>query len=558
MRARVGIAVLIGALAACSAQHEHDGDAAAGTGGGGDASGGRTVGAGGAAMQPAAAGGSRAHSMQPPGSATLDDAAMPSIEAGTKPDGPVATGSPDLDGDVVRCIDKAPPNSFEPDVQWSFSGYEGRDNSYVMPLVANLTDDNGDGRIDLHDIPDVVVVLFGASVSDARIVALDGATGALQFATQMGVRDDVTPALGDIDGDGLPEIVSITREQDWRVGNLVAFRHDGTLLWLGGEVTQPDLSVSFDMSCVALADMDGDGQVEILVGNALYDHTGTLQWKAATPPPMWSATTAADLDGDGKLEMVLGNAAYHHDGSEYFARHDLLPGYPQIADFDGDGSPEIALLSADGLHLLSHDGTSIATTAMNVGSMRPPAAVHDFDGDGTPELAIAGLSEFDVVRADGSIMWSAPVDDVSGWAVGTAFDFLADGTAEVVYGDEHKLSVFGDQGMVVYQGTRSSTTGIEYPVVADIDNDGSAEIVVVSNLNPADANRSPVVQAYRDKEERWIQARRIWNQHTYHVTNVYEDGRIPQHERPSWQLFNTFRTNAATEAGELCNADHVD
>ena len=256
--------------------------------------------------------------------------------------------------------------------------------------------------------------------------------------------------------------------------------------------------------------------------------------------------------------MVLGNAAYHHDGSPYFVRDDLLPGYPQIADFDGDGLPEIALLNDDGLAMLSHDGTTIALTAMSVGGRRPPAAVHDFDGDGTPELAIAGLSEFDVVRADGSLVWSAPVDDISGWAAGTAFDFLGDGTAEVVYSDEHDLFVFGEKGMPVYQGTRSSTTGIEYPVVVDVDNDGSAEIVVVSNLNPADAKRSPAVQVYRDKQERWIKARRIWNQHTYHVTNVYEDGRIPRHERPSWQLFNTFRTNAATEGGALCNAEQVD
>ena len=60
---------------------------------------------------------------------------------------------PDLDGDVMRCVDKAPPNSFEPDLQWSFAGAEGRDNSYVTPLVANLTDDNGDGRIDLRRYP---------------------------------------------------------------------------------------------------------------------------------------------------------------------------------------------------------------------------------------------------------------------------------------------------------------------------------------------------------------------------------------------------------------------
>ena len=53
--------------------------------------------------------------------------------------------------------------------------------------------------------------------------------------------------------------------------------------------------------------------------------------------------------------------------------------------------------------------------------------------------------------------------------------------------------------------------------IAVIDNDGSAEIVVVSN-----GGSQPAVQVIRDVEDRWIQARRIWNQHAYHVTNVMQ------------------------------------
>ena len=63
---------------------------------------------------------------------------------------------------------------------------------------------------------------------------------------------------------------------------------------------------------------------------------------------------------------------------------------------------------------------------------------------------------------------------------------------------------------------------------------------------------SPTVQVIRDVEDRWIQARRIWNQHTYHVTNVREDGTIPRVEPKSWELFNTFRTNIQIERGALC------
>lgn len=40
--------------------------------------------------------------------------------------------------------------------------------------------------------------------------------------------------------------------------------------------------------------------------------------------------------------------------------------------------------------------------------------------------------------------------------------------------------------------------------------------------------------------------------HAYHITNIREDGTIPQHEPKHWQLLNTFRTNAQIEGGAVC------
>ncbi|HWB77241.1 MAG TPA: hypothetical protein VG755_19880, partial [Nannocystaceae bacterium] len=56
---------------------------------------------------------------------------------------------------VGDCMMEAPPESFEPAVQWTFGASE---QSWVTPLVANFTDDDGNGEIDLCDIPDVVLV----------------------------------------------------------------------------------------------------------------------------------------------------------------------------------------------------------------------------------------------------------------------------------------------------------------------------------------------------------------------------------------------------------------
>ena len=82
--------------------------------------------------------------------------------------------------------------------------------------------------------------------------------------------------------------------------------------------------------------------------------------------------------------------------------------------------------------------------------------------------------------------------------------------------------------------------------IAVIDNDGSAEILIVS------LSGQPALQVLRDADDRWIQARRIWNQHAYYVTNVREDSTIPQQPVDNWKHFNTFRTNAQIEGGALC------
>lgn len=131
--------------------------------------------------------------------------------------------------------------------------------------------------------------------------------------------------------------------------------------------------------------------------------------------------------------------------------------------------------------------------------------VHDMDGDDQPEYAVSSATAYAVYEADASILWQAVVSDLSGLAGGTAFDFLGSGIAQAMYGDENNL-LFDGSGMTLFQSPRGSLTLIEYPVVADVDDDGSAEIVVTSN-----SANSPAVQVVRDIEDRWIQARRIWN-----------------------------------------------
>ncbi len=450
------------------------------------------------------------------------------------------------------CDEESPPDSFEPDVQWSWTSAEDP-YSVVTPLVANFTDDNLDGEIDLCDRPDILIVAkpeFQNPPLPGHLYLLDGLTGELHFKIEDEVNGAATPAIGDIDGDGLVEIVHMDTSR-----RLVAYEHDGAHKWTGAVVPKTN---DFHGAALALADVDNDGDVEIAAAASLFDHQGALLWQRDDLISIVSATTLADLDGDDDLEVVLGASAYHHDGALYYARPELSGGYPQVADLDDDPWPEVLLTNSEGISVLEHDG------AVKYKELRPtgdppngltwarPATVHDFDGDGVSEFALSSSSHYSVYERDATLVWTAEIEDPSGIAAGTAFDFLGDGVAEAMYADEFWMFIYGGGGQPLLQVPRTSRTLIEYPVVADVDNDGSAEIIVVSNETTGNEADGLTVQVIRDKRDRWIQARRIWNQHTYHVTNVREDGTIPQVEPRSWEWLNTFRTNAQIEGGGVC------
>jgi len=455
-----------------------------------------------------------------------------------------------MDG-TAACDKTAPPGSFEADIQWAFTP-PGEQSSMVTPLVANLTDDNGDGAVDLCDTPDVVLVAFVDFIGGGHIYVLDGKTGAVHYKIPEPVDAKVTPAIGDIDGDGVSEIV--TFKPGLVNGTPIAFGRGGAKKW-----ESPTPGPLFT-GAVALADLDADGDVEILAGNMVFDHTGKLLWQAAESADVYaggvSATAAGDLDGDGKMEVVFGHAAYHHDGKEYYVTREIAPGFPQIANLDDDPEPEILITNLQGISMVEHDGKiklkDLNPTGVAFGAAwGRAAAVHDMDGDRKADFALSSGNNYVAYRRDVSVIWSATIVDASGSASGTAFDCLGDGIAEAMYGDEYSMFIFDGTGKPIFKTERSSGTWIEYPVVADIDNDGSAEIVVVSDR--LKGGTQATIYVVRDKQDRWIQARRIWNQHTYHVTNVREDGTIPQHEKPSWQHLNTFRTNSQiSNTGGVC------
>src|SRR5688572_21752453 len=138
-------------------------------------------------------------------------------------DGPTSFPPP-----VSESSDDGPdvPDEWEPTLQWSFG--DGL-SSEVLPLVANLTDDDGDGSIDLCDVPDVVLITL-----DETLWVLDGATGE-PHGSFGGVFSMSSAAIADLDVDGTPEIITSTPG-----GRIAAWTPSGTQLWM----SEPDPNAS--------------------------------------------------------------------------------------------------------------------------------------------------------------------------------------------------------------------------------------------------------------------------------------------------------------------------
>jgi hypothetical protein len=454
----------------------------------------------------------------------------------------------------------APPNSFTPVLKWKWADPDPDSiGVWTIPLVANFTDDDGNGEVNLCDIPDVIVETAGTGEfsRSGKLYMLSGKDGSVE-STFGGttVDGDATPALADLDGDKVPEVIAVDQP-----GHIIIFDNKGAVKWTG-DIAQASSNEQASCGAVGVYDLDADGTPEIIYGFEVFDNHGKHKWNAPTPTntAYWCPTTsAADLDGDGKLEVIFGNSAYHQDGTVYWTLPGgVAPAAPQIANLDSDPLPEILLAREDGILVLENDGTvkfgpvnAFPGDDLTTVCADKAAAIHDFDGDGVADLATSSCSHYGIftIGATGITQkWAAPVDDTSGIASSTGFDFLGRGVADAVYGDQTSLFVYdGKTGANELTQSRSSGTIIEFPIVADVDNDSSADILVVSN-----DGSYPALQVFEDQEKRWIPTRRIWNQHAYSVSNVREDSTIPAVMPKSWQLLNTYRTNAEIENGGTC------
>jgi hypothetical protein len=477
--------------------------------------------------------------------------------------------SGELDGNLP-CLLEPTSDVIAPTTEWTWTGPSGEDSVLSTPLVANLDDNNGDGFVDLCDTPDLVVAAVDLPpgktdiwpAGHLHVIAGDGSDS---FVIDTPIDAAVNPALGDLDGDGIAEIVALQAtapNSPYSISErrMVALSAAGELLWAGEH-----LHASRGGGALAIADLDGDGSPEILAPEYVATADGELAWAIPDPPLAYSMPVAVDLDLDLDLEVLFGASAYSADGAWLFTAPNvpLNRGSVAVANFDDDDYPEL-YVQFDGQHsIFEHDGSLKAECPVAaidlVGVGGYPVAVHDLDGDTQAELVFGLQDSFHVLTVEAdmcSLLWSTKVDTNVGSSSGTVFDLLGDGEAEAIYADRTRVQLFSSQGELLFMTERSARESITNPIVADVDGDGAAEIVITSSEpvegDPEPMMPSPTLLVLANVDDGFAPARRVWNQHTYHHSNVREDGGVPVAEAPHWLSENTFRANSHIKSGDSC------
>ncbi len=220
-------------------------------------------------------------------------------------------------------------------------------------------------------------------------------------------------ALTDVNHDGCLDLAATARYS----------RNVAVLLNRGNGTFGPPVRYDVGMEPTGLvaADLNGDGHVDLAVTDQGYEiggpggtisllfgrGDGTFAWRQQLPARTCSSQIAAgDVDGDGDVDLVVSAVGYYYEG--YDAVVSLLrnrgsgdfdpaelypvgqwPGFVGLVDLNNDLRLDLLVLSTSAVSVFGNTGLGFTMQARLASGVRPDwAAIEDFDGDGNRDIGV--------------------------------------------------------------------------------------------------------------------------------------------------------------------------
>ena len=336
-------------------------------------------------------------------------------------------------------------------------------------------------------------------------------------------------AVGDIDGDGKPDLVTANNA----VGTISVLRNISASGGINGAsfAAKVDFTAGTQPIHAAIGDLDGDGKLDIAVSNGGSDNvsvfrntsSGSVSLATAvnftTGTDPFGGVALGDLDGDGKPDLAVTNfmdntvSVFRNTStsgsittSSFAAKVDFTtdtdPRGVKIGDFDGDGLPEIVTANSVGNSVSVLRNTSTPgpiTTSSFAIKVDLPAntftrllAIGDIDGDGVIDIAAANVNSDNVsvlrnMSTVGTISFDGKVDFATGIGpIGIGLgDIDGDGKPDIAAANNtaNTVSVLRNtsvSGTVTFAGKVDVTaaTGPWGVSIVDLDGDGRPELAV--------------------------------------------------------------------------------